>query len=145
MNTILVPVDFSDATARVLETAQQFAKAFGSRLVLLHVTEPEPDFVGFEAGPVSVRQGLARDIHAEHQKLEALKASCTGPEVLALHIQGPAVVKILEEAAEQKASLIVLGSHGHGAFYELLVGSVTNGVLKSATCPVVVVPVTSPK
>jgi nucleotide-binding universal stress UspA family protein len=50
MKTILVPIDFSDATTRVIDTAKQFAAAFGSRLVLLHVTEPEPDFVGFEPG-----------------------------------------------------------------------------------------------
>ena len=139
MKTILVPIDFSDATTPVIDTAKHFATAFGSRLVLLHVTEPEPDFVGFEPGPLAVRQTVARDIKAEHQKLDALKASVNLPDVLALHIQGPAIDKILHEAAEQQAGMIVIGSHGHGALYELLVGSVTAGVLKAAPCPVLVV------
>lgn len=140
MKTILVPVDFSDAAAGVVATAQQFATAFGSRLVLLHVAEPDPDFVGFEPGPIAVRQNVARDFRAEHQKLDALKATCTSAEVLALHIQGPAIAKILAEATAQDAGLIILGSHGHGALYELLVGSVTAGVLQGAKCPVLVVP-----
>lgn len=142
MNTILVPVDFSDATSRVVETARGLAKALGSRIVLLNVAEPEPDFVGFEPGPITVRQSVARDFKVEHQRLEDLKQSLTTEvrEVLALHIQGPTVEKILHEAGEQQADWIVLGTHGHGALYELLVGSVAHGVIKGARCPVVVVP-----
>ena len=142
MKTILVPVDFSDATPGLIETAKKFATTFGSRVVLLHVSEPEPDFVGFEPGPMAVRQTVARDLKGEHEKLEALKAACGLSDVLALHIQGPAIEKILHEATAQSADLIVMGSHGHGALYELLVGSVTAGVLKDAQCPVLVVPAT---
>ncbi len=142
MNTILVPVDFSDVTHHVLDTAAKFAIAFGSRLVILNVAEPEPDFVGFEAGPPTVRIAVARDFKAEHQKLDELKTqhAAKGLEVLSLHVQGPIVEKILHEATEQKADLVVIGSHGHGALYDLLVGSVTQGVIKAAQCPVVVVP-----
>lgn len=144
MKTLLVPVDFSDTTTAVIDTAKTFAGTFGSRVVLLHVSEPEPDFVGFEPGPIAVRQTVARDLKAEHRKLEELKASCGMSDVLALHIQGPAIEKILGAAADQHADLIVMGSHGHGALYELLVGSVTAGVLKGAKCPVLVVPVSKP-
>ena len=139
MKTILVPVDFSDTTPPLMETVKMFATTFGARVVLLFISEPEPDFVGFEPGPMAVRQTVAHDLRAEHQKVEDLKASCGLPDVLALHIQGPAVEKILSVAAEQKAGLIAMGSHGHGALYELLVGSVTAGVLKGAPCPVLVV------
>ena len=142
MKTILVPVDFSDTTPALIETVKKLTHAFGSRVVLLFVSEPEPDFVGFEPGPMTVRQTVARDLKAEHQKVEDLKTSCGLPDVLALHIQGPAIEKILSVAAEQSADLIAMGSHGHGALYELLVGSVTAGVLKAARCPVLVVPVT---
>ncbi|MEA3210415.1 MAG: hypothetical protein QOE70_3472 [Chthoniobacter sp.] len=129
-------------TPRVVETARVLAKAFGSSIVLLHVSEPEPDFVGFEPGPITVRQSVARDFRAEHHHLDDLKKTLApdAAEVLALHIQGPSVEKILHEAAEKHAAWIVMGSHGHGALYELLVGSVTQGVLKGTKCPVVVVP-----
>jgi len=142
MKTILVPVDFSDTTSPVLSEAEVLAKALGCNLVLLKVAEPEPDFVGFEPGPQTVRLAVAQDFRAEHTRLEDLKAvvEANGVAATALHIQGPIVEKILEQAAERGAAMIVMGSHGHGAFYELLVGSITQGVLKGATCPVVVVP-----
>lgn len=140
MKTILVPVDFSDATPRVLAAARQLAEAFGSRIVLLHVAEPEPEFVGFDAGPVSVRTAVAGDFRHEHQQLEALKKSFAGLDALALQVQGPTVEMILCECAEQGAGLIVMGSHGHGALYHLLAGSATTGVLKGAACPVLIVP-----
>ncbi len=142
MKSILVPVDFSDATAGVLVTATQLAKAFNVRLVLLHVIEPEPDFVGFETVPPAIHVNVPRDYERERQQLERLKVSAaqSGLEVLAVHQHGTSARKILEEATVQDAGWIVMGSHGHGAIYELLVGSVTNGVLKDAQCPVVVVP-----
>jgi nucleotide-binding universal stress UspA family protein len=53
---------------------------------------------------------------------------------------GAPVANILKEAGELKAHYIVMGSHGHTAFYDLLVGSTTQGVLKKAPCPVLIVP-----
>lgn len=147
MKTILVPIDFSDATAPVLAQAQILARALGSGLLLLKVAEPEPDFVGFEPGPQTVRVAVAHDFRAEHARLDELKAEAAagGLTVTARHIQGPIVEKILEQATEHGAEMIVMGSHGHGAFYELLVGSITHGVLKGSTCPVVVVPTVGKK
>ena len=142
MKTILVPVDFSDTTTPVLAEAQVLAQALGAELVLLKVAEPEPDFVGFEPGPQTVRMAVAHDFRAEHSRLEDLKAvaEAGGLKATALHVQGPIVDKILDQAKERGAVMIVMGSHGHGALYELLVGSITQGVLKGAKCPVVVVP-----
>ena len=57
-----------------------------------------------------------------------------------LYLHNMVVDKILQEAKKLDASLIVMGSHGHGALYHLLVGSVTEGVLKGTACPVLVVP-----
>ncbi|MGB8352795.1 MAG: universal stress protein, partial [Chthoniobacteraceae bacterium] len=54
--------------------------------------------------------------------------------------QGSAVEVILEESEKESVDMIVMGSHGHGAVYNLLVGSVTSGVLKSSKCPVLVMP-----
>lgn len=141
MKTILVPVDFSDATPKVISTARQLAEALGARIVLLHIVEGEPAFVGFEPGPATVRTAVADDFHHEHRQLEKLKESLAGLEVLALQIQGATAEKILQEAAGQQADMIVLGSHGHGALFHLLAGSVATTVLRETTCPVLVVPV----
>src|SRR5215218_10160066 len=117
LKPILVPIDFSDITKKVVDAAVYLAAPFGSKIVLLHISEPEPEFVGFEPGPQSVRAGVAQDFRAEHQRLDEVKqaVAVAGMEALALHIQGPIVQKLLEEADEHKADMIVVGSHGHGA------------------------------
>ena len=66
--------------------------------MLLKVAEPEPDFVGFEPGPATVRVAVAHDYRAEHVRLDELKAQAAvgGPRGAALHVQGPIVEKILD-------------------------------------------------
>ncbi len=63
-----------------------------------------------------------------------------GVPVRVVHLSGPAVPLIIDQARKVRADMIVIGSHGHTAFYDLLVGSTAHGVLKRATCPVLVVP-----
>jgi len=142
IETILVPVDFSDVTDRVVGTAKRYARAFGCRVLLLHICEPEPDFIGYEPGPIVVRENIADSMRRDQKTLEELKSKYDEPELdlVALQIQGPAVEKIVSEARQQNAGLVVMGSHGHGSIYNLLVGSVTEGVLKHVPCPVLIVP-----
>jgi len=61
-----------------------------------------------------------------------------GIEAKALLVQGPAVETILEQAAKARADLIVAGSHGR--LYTALVGSVSEGILRKASCPLPLVP-----
>lgn len=142
MKTILVCIDFSDITQRVVQTATQLATALGSRVLLLHVAPPEPDFVPYEVGPQAERDAVAKLLRQEHQKLQVLEQQLINEDVSveALMVQGPAAQKILQEARVMNADLIVMGSHGHGAVYELLVGSVTETVLRKTHAPVLVVP-----
>jgi nucleotide-binding universal stress UspA family protein len=140
--TILVPVDFSDVTPQVTEVASSIAAAFRGRLILLHVEEPEPAFVGFEPGTLPMPPQVVRDTRLREKQLEDLRErlSASGLEVTAFHLQGAMAERICEQANTHGADLIVMGSHGHGALYNLLIGSVTSGVLKEARCPVLVVP-----
>lgn len=142
MKNILVPVDFSDATDGVVARATDLAKALQAHITLLHVAAPEPDFVGYEPGPQSVRDTVAKHVHDEHKQLQALEkmASGQGVQVTSLLIQGYTAEKILKECERLKPEMVVMGSHGHSALHNLLVGSVTEGVLRAATCPVVIVP-----
>ena len=56
-----------------------------------------------------------------------------------MQLFGPPVTHILEQAKKLEAAYIVIGSHDHSSFYDLLVGSTTRDVLLKANCPVVVV------
>ena len=143
MKTILVPIDFSDVTARVIATAVEMSQAFGGKMILLHVFPPDPAFLGYEAGPINVRDNVERDFAAEQKRLEELKATIDGvsrENIELRHIEGPTTDRILDIAEDENAGLIVIGSHSHTSIYEMLVGSVTHGVQRHARCPVVVVP-----
>ena len=123
------------------------ATAFHSRLTLIHVEEPEPDFVGFEPGPVPVTSAIPSRMRARQDQLEKLRAKlvATNPQVAAVYTSGPIVEQVGAEARSVGADLIVMGTHGHGALYNLLVGSVASGVMKHPPCPVLLVPSRSAK
>jgi nucleotide-binding universal stress UspA family protein len=139
---VLVPIDFSDASDVVVGHAVDLAHALSARLTLLHVAPPEPEFIGYEPGPQSVRDAVARKYHEQHARLQEIEKAMANVniETTSLLVQGYTVEKILKEAERLNATLIVMGSHGHGALHNLLVGSVTEGVLRRARCPVVIVP-----
>lgn len=140
MKTLLVPVDFSDVTEKIVATAASLAELLGCRVILVHVVEPVPEFVGYDPGPLSVRVATPVDLGADRDRLEKLKERFGKTEVLAVQADGSTPERILALAAEHGADMIVMGSHGHGALFHLLAGSVTTAVLKAAPCPVLIIP-----
>ncbi|MES9818322.1 MAG: universal stress protein [Candidatus Thiodiazotropha sp.] len=139
---ILVAVDLSESTVKILEKAEELAIALSAKLWLLHVAEPEPDFVGYEAGPQSVRDTLSQKFHDQHRQIQeiAQRMRENGIDATALLVQGSTVETILREASRLDVEMVVIGSHGRGAMYHLLMGSVTEGVFHAAKCPILVVP-----
>lgn len=146
MRQILVPVDFSSVTSQLIDLAIALTDRFGSELHLLHVAAPDPAFVGYDTGPTSVRDFVASELRDEHRRLHDLATQLRqGSRVVhARSVQGDTVATILTRARHLGADLIIIGSHGHGALYRVLLGSISEGVLRSAPCPVLVVP-THPK
>ena len=140
--TVLVAVDFSDVTRRMLDAVLRIPAREGRKVVVLHVAEPDPEFVGWEAGPGVVRKAVAMEFRRERHSIEEIASELRegGFDAVGLVVQGPTVVKILEEAERSGAGLIVVGSHGRGAAYDLAVGSVSAGVIRKAKVPVLVVP-----
>lgn len=145
MKTVLVPIDFSPISARVIAAAAALVTDETTRLVLLNVVPLEPvlsgAFADTDAGREVVRDSEAHAVAGLNAARRTLQAR--GIAAHALHRVGPIVDAILEEAARLEADYIVMGSHGHGAFYDLLVGSTTHGLLLRAPCPVLIVPADS--
>ena len=139
---IIAAVDFSDVTESVVARAAALAASMGARLWLIHVATPQPDFVGYEVGPVYIRDSVAQQLHSQHQRLHQMRQALhnQGLEVTAMLVSGTPVRKILNEAKRLDAAMIVMGSHGHGALFDLLMGSVCKGVLRKAACPVMIIP-----
>jgi nucleotide-binding universal stress UspA family protein len=139
---LLVPLDLSSATERVLATTRAVARDTKAEVWLLYVAEPDPAFVGYATGSEAVRDVIAQEYREEHRKLqgyaEALRAD--GIATTALTIRGPTAATILDEANRLGVELIVMATHGRGAVFDLLVGSVSYAVLRDARTPVLMVP-----
>ncbi len=142
MKTILTPVDFSGITDAVVAAAASLAQAQNGRVVLLNVTQPP--IITSEYAPYLVNIGeiMLVSEKAAAKQLERLAGRLkeAGVESDTLQFTGPPSTHILKQAEALEADYIVMGSHGHTAFYDLLVGSTTHGVLLKAPCPVLVVP-----
>jgi nucleotide-binding universal stress UspA family protein len=140
---ILVAVDLSGASQKILHYVKTLALDLSAKVWLLYAEKPDLGFVGFGPGrPQSVLDKVAHDFKEKRKELqdEADKLKNFGIDAKALLVQGAAIEVILDEASKLKTDLIVVGSHGHGAVYHLMVGSVSEGVLHRSTCPVLVVP-----
>jgi nucleotide-binding universal stress UspA family protein len=142
MKTILAPVDFSNATANVVSEAAALARATLGRITLMHATAP--DVILGEYVP---RVESAYDLDEDQGRLnywrDRLRGS--GIETDTIMVRGEPAPAILEKAAAIHADYIVMGSHGHTALFELLVGGTARGVIKKASCPVVIVPSGQPE
>jgi nucleotide-binding universal stress UspA family protein len=140
---ILVAVDLSGASQKILHYVKTLALDLSAKVWLLYAEKPDLGFVGFGPGrSQSVLDKVAHDFKEKRKELqnEADKLKNFGIDAKALLVQGAAIEVILDEASKLKTDLIVVGSHGHGAVYHLMVGSVSEGVLHRSTCPVLVVP-----
>ena len=117
---ILVAVDLSPATARIVQVTERIARGMSGEAWLLHVAEAEPDLVGFDAGPKVVRDQVAKEFREEHKQVQqyADQLRDAGIDATALLVRGPIVDTVLKEAKRLEADLIIVGSHGFGALYD---------------------------
>ena len=139
---ILVAIDLSDASQKILDNAKTLVLALSAKVWLLHVAEPEPDFVGYRAGPQSVRDQVAHKFHEERDELQkgVNDFRKSGIDTTALFVQGSTVDVICQESNKFEIDMIIVGSHGHGEVYNLVFGSISEGVLYRSSCPVMVIP-----
>lgn len=139
MKTILVPVDFSEATAATVATAVSLARPSGGEIVLIHVITPPLVNIQY---PGINDDTWAQAVTLARGKLNGILVSvqAEGVSASAKALGGFPFETILAQARECSADMIVMGSHGHRAIYDLLVGSTSSGVLKGSSCPVVLVP-----
>ena len=139
----LLVVTNLDANAEAfLDQARTWASRFADWVWIVHVEDPDPAFVGYEAGPQEVRDAVAEEIHEHRQRLEDLADRWreTGLDTVALTIQGPVVDTILQQAGKVEADAIVMAAPGHGRWHDLILGNVADSLIRRAECPVLVIP-----
>ncbi len=123
---ILFPVDFSERCRSAARMAETFAGHFQAELTLLRVLEP----LVYNDVPVD---SSAID---EQRLAEFLAEELKQFDVQRVLVEGDPATRILEYAHQNKTDLILLPTHGYGAFRRMILGSVTAKVLHHAECPV---------
>ena len=142
MKTIIAAVDASNIAASVVAEAAALALAAEARIILITVVQPPvitseyaPLLENIAEIPAAGEKAAARRLAGIEERLKR-----DGIETTSVQLTGAPITHLLEQAKKYAADYIVMGSHGHTAFYDLLVGSTTHGVLLRAQCPVVIVP-----
>jgi nucleotide-binding universal stress UspA family protein len=138
MNKILLPVDFSNTSLRVVHQAAFLARHFHSEIILLHVVAP----MSYPVGILEIGYELTGDLHAGIMKRaqrnldQSLRSELDTIAVKRLLLRGDPAREIAQTARDEKVDLIVMSTHGHGVFYRFLLGSVAAKVLHDSDCPV---------
>jgi nucleotide-binding universal stress UspA family protein len=142
MKNILVCIDFDDHTDMLIGKATELSQKFGSKIWLLHVAAPQPEFVTYEGGPQFIRETRATELRHEHKMLtdysQQLRLDHYDAE--GLLIQGATVETIFEESEKLNIDLIIAGHHEHSFFYNLFMGSTSGALLKRSKIPLLTIP-----
>jgi len=145
LQKILVPTDLSPGSTHALREAQEFARVFGASIDLLYVwsapalVAPESLITGVGVNEQPLLEWIRQSAAEQLAKFEA-EAERAGITVHSSACEaGDPATAILERAAAGHYDLLVLATHGRGVVSHLLLGSVTEKVMRRAPCPVLTV------
>jgi len=143
MKTIIVAIDFSDKTLRLLHEAEAMARCYSNAHVyLIHVAAPDPVFVGYEAGPSEERIFRSNKLHEEKKELEGYSVNLREAGITAtpLLLQGETSKLLIEQTKHLHASLLIMGTHGKGLAKSVILGSISHDIVKKICCPILLIP-----
>jgi len=133
---VLLAVDGSEHSERVIQVASELAKRFGSEVLVLNVREMVLLTRSSPIGKETPEQSLTL---VKHVAERLVKDGVNARGESAKAVQSGAAKEILDEAKKFGANLIIMGTHGHSEIAGLLLGSVAGKVLRHAECPVTLV------
>ena len=142
IRTILVPVDFSDCSIAGLKYAVRFAHEVGGRIIVLHVTDLGPVLMTTACGDYNSPTYLeaARRRCSDRMQAFLKRVDFDGVPVHTSTVAGYCPAAIYDAAEKQGADLILMSTHGRTGLRRAFVGSVAEGTVRRAPCPVLVVP-----
>lgn len=142
MKNILVAVDLDASSQLLINTAAEQAEKFNAKVWVLHIADPEPDFVGNKAGPQYVRDYLVEEIKKEHKLIRQYTEELIAKGIVAdgLLIQGPTVKMILEEIEKLQIDLLIIGHQRRSLLFKIFIGDNHTALVNKSTIPVLVVP-----
>lgn len=137
---ILSPIDFSASSLEALDVAQDVATRYGSELLLVHVAPVIPELPqdvsilsegAYENELIQSAEQRLRDLAGELQQKGVRVRTVVG-------LADDAAMEIVRTAEQEKADLIVIATHGMTGWRRLAFGSVTDKVVRTVECPVLV-------
>jgi nucleotide-binding universal stress UspA family protein len=137
---MLVPTDFSEGSEAAADLAVQLAKQLGAAVALLTVVDTSPLLEAY--GDVAYRNERITHIRSQaRQQLEHFaQKHFAGLNQVQLHVgDGNTLLEILKAAENTASDLIVMGTHGRTGLAHLLIGSITEKVVRKSPIPVVTV------
>ncbi len=142
IKNILVPLDFSETSMNALQTAIAIAKQQKASMLLLNVVDTSFMF-GFGGVAYISEKTIETMVNVSTRMLNPLVETIKEEH----HLDCTSVIKvglvslsIVKSASENKASLIIMGTHGVSGFREFFIGSTAQKVVKIASCPVLTIP-----
>ena len=136
---ILFPTDFSECSTVALEFASRLAGESKALLYIVHVDElSEPNGSTDKSGSRNATSWDAQR-HDVRDSLSKVKPTIANVAYEHRYLSGSPVKEILKFAEREDIDAIVIGSHGRSRLSQLLTGSVAEGVMRTATCPVLIV------
>lgn len=137
---ILVPVDFSDSTVDVIGFASKLASEWEAQLCIIHVDEMHASSSALgEDHFVYIPRGCPVADEDRPSRLEQVQPTLTEIKCEHRELAGEPVEEIVAFAIQEQVDMIVMGSHGRTGLSRLLMGSVAEGVVRHAPCPVLIV------
>ena len=141
---ILVAIDFSKLSYEALDYGIDLARDLGAKLSVIYVVEPL-EFAGVDVlggTPIATQSIVDEHLKQARRELERVKSrKLAGLDGATTAVRmGRPAEEIVAAGGKGKANLIVLGTHGRSGLSHLLMGSVSERVVRHAQCPVVVVP-----
>jgi len=134
LKTILAPTDFSDLSANGVRYACQLARDMGAELIIFNVAVLD------ESNAIDKRQMERHKKRLGEFIAEKVADAGTGLKIRPVVVGGQPFGAIVDCADNEHIDLIVMSSHGRSGLSRMLIGSVTDKILRGAPCPVLVVP-----
>jgi len=139
LNRILAPTDFSELSAAGALYACRLAKEVDAEIIVFNVVVLD------ESNAVDKREMAAHKIRLDEFVTDKLAEAGAGVKIRQIVVGGQPYGAIVDCAENEGVDLIVMSSHGRTGLSRMLIGSVTDKILRGAPCPVLVVPVQQSK
>lgn len=137
---ILCAVDFSESSPDVAAYANAIAKCMGAEVTCLYVAPSLSQYVGFHVPPSSIENFVGEIVSGADTTMDSfLSENFQDIKVGGKVVTGYAAEEILTAAVEERADMIIMGTHGRKGIDRILFGSVAEKVVKSAKCPVLTI------